>query len=357
VQENRNSTAFLTSMEARSPWRQRARFGLRLAAAMALVVLVVSERSLLGSSFRALGHLKWIWLVLGVDLEVLSLASFARMQCRLLNAGTARARLLPVMATTFAGNAVSGTVPVAGTQMSLLFVFRRFKKMGVDATVAGWTLVVGGVISSLASALIFALGAILTGNVVLAVTGAAGGTVGLVLFALATLALRRPAMRAALRRPAGWVVGRTGRVLGRPVHDPQAAMASMAARLSSLRLPPSGWALVLVVAVANWLADAGVLAASIVAVGAPVPWRGLLFAYAVGTVAQSVGILPGGLGVVEGALAISLMGAGVHHPVALAAVLVYRVISFWLVISVGWLVYFFSARTGREASWGVRTTP
>jgi hypothetical protein len=59
----------------------------------------------------------------------------------------------------------------------------------------------------------------------------------------------------------------------------------------------------------------------------------------------------------KGALAISLMGAGVHHPVALAAVLVYRVISFWLVISVGWLVYFFSSRTGREASWGVRTTP
>jgi uncharacterized protein (TIRG00374 family) len=115
--------------------------------------------------------------------------------------------------------------------------------------------------------------------------------------------------------------------------------------------------MVLMVALLNWLADAGVLAASIVAVGAPLPWRGLLFAYAVGTVAQSIGILPGGLGVVEGALAISLMGAGVHHPVALAAVLVYRVISFWLVISVGWLVYFFSGRTGRDASWEVRTTP
>jgi hypothetical protein len=324
---------------------------------LALVVLVVSERNLLGSSFRALGHLKWTWLVLAVDLEILSMASFARMQCRLLNAGTVKARLLPVMATTFAGNAVSATVPLAGTQMSLLFVLRRFKSMGVDATVAGWTLVVAGVISSLASALLFVLGAILTGNVVLAVTGAAGGMVGVALFALATMAVRRPAMRAALGRSAGRVVGRAGRVLGRPVRDPPAAMASIAARLSALRLPLSGWAMVLMVALLNWLADAGVLAASIVAVGAPVPWRGLLFAYAVGTVAQSIGILPGGLGVVEGALAISLMGAGVHHPVALAAVLVYRVISFWLVISVGWLVYFFSGRTGRDASWEVRTTP
>ena len=246
MRDKGTSTASSTSLKARRPWRRRAPFWLRLATALALVVLVVSERNLLGSSFRALGHLKWTWLVLAVDLEILSMASFARMQCRLLNAGTAKARLLPVMATTFAGNAVSANVPVAGTQMSLLFVFRRFRRMGVDATVAGWTLVVAGVISSLASALLFVLGAILTGNVVLAVTGAAGGMVGVALFALATMAVRRPAMRAALGRSAGRVVGRAGRVLGRPVHDPPAAMASIAARLSALRLrfrdgPWSSW--------------------------------------------------------------------------------------------------------------------
>jgi hypothetical protein len=78
-----------------------------------------------------------------------------------------------------------------------------------------------------------------------------------------------------------------------------------------------------------------------------VPWRGLLFAYAVGTAAASVGIIPGGLGVVEGALALTLMGAGVHHPLALAAVLIYRFISFWMVISVGWLAYLFNSRVRR----------
>ena len=48
----------------------------------------------------------------------------------------------------------------------------------------------------------------------------------------------------------------------------------------------------------------------------------------------------GGIGVVEGALALTLMGAGLRHPEALAAVLIYRLISFWMVISVGWLIYF-----------------
>ena len=96
--------------------------------------------------------------------------------------------------------------------------------------------------------------------------------------------------------------------------------------------------------------DAGVLAVSIVAVGAAVPWRDLLFAYAVGTAAASAGVVRGGLGVVEGALALTLMGAGVRHPVALAAVLIYRFISFWMVISVGWLIYFFGPRTGHRGT-------
>jgi uncharacterized membrane protein YbhN (UPF0104 family) len=104
------------------------------------------------------------------------------------------------------------------------------------------------------------------------------------------------------------------------------------------------WAAALV----NWLADIAVLAASLSSLGAPVPWRGLLLAYGIGTAAGSVGLIPGGLGVEEAALALTLMGAGVHHPVALAAVLVYRLISFWLVTSIGWLAYLRLGRDARE---------
>jgi putative heme transporter len=148
----------------------------------------------------------------------------------------------------------------------------------------------------------------------------------------------------ALQRPAGWMFRKTWRALGRRVRDPDEVLTSLANRLGSLRLSPAGWATVVAGAFVNWLADAGVLAASLVAVGAPVPWRGLLFAYAVGTAVQTVGIVPGGIGAVEGALAVALMGAGVRHPLALAAVLVYRFVSFWMVISVGWVAYFFRVR-------------
>ena len=49
--------------------------------------------------------------------------------------------------------------------------------------------------------------------------------------------------------------------------------------------------------------------------------------------AGSIGLTPGGLGVIEAALAAGLVAIGVtgHH--ALAAVLLYRLISFWLVMA------------------------
>src|SRR6202035_1908522 len=47
-------------------WRRRARVGVRVAATLAVVVLLVNERSLIASSFRVISHLKWMWLGLAV---------------------------------------------------------------------------------------------------------------------------------------------------------------------------------------------------------------------------------------------------------------------------------------------------
>jgi hypothetical protein len=156
---------------------------------------------------------------------------------------------------------------------------------------------------------------------------------------LAMVAVRCPAVRRAVEPPAAWILARERCRPSRPGDDPAAMIAGVASRLRAVRLSPAGWAMVTVAAVLNWLADAGVLAASLAAVGAPVPWRGLLLAYAVGTAASSISVTPGGLGVAETALALSLMGVGVRHPLALAAALVYRLVSFWLVVFVGWLAY------------------
>ena len=58
------------------------------------------------------------------------------------------------------------------------------------------------------------------------------------------------------------------------------------------------------------LADAAVLAVSIQATGASVPWHDLLLVYGSGIAAQSLNITPGGLGVTEATLSAALIGAG-----------------------------------------------
>jgi uncharacterized protein (TIRG00374 family) len=93
-------------------------------------------------------------------------------------------------------------------------------------------------------------------------------------------------------------------------------------------------------ALGNWLADAAVLAVSIHATGAAVPWRDLLLVYGLGIAAQGLNLTPGGLGVTEGTLSVALVATGLCASQALAAALLYRLASFWLVALCGWLVLF-----------------
>jgi hypothetical protein len=92
-------------------------------------------------------------------------------------------------------------------------------------------------------------------------------------------------------------------------------------------------------ACANWLADIAALALAFVALGLEVPWQGLLLAYAITQLVTSVPIIPGSIGVAEGSMAAALVCSGVHPTSALAGVLVYRLVSFWLVLPTGWLAW------------------
>jgi uncharacterized protein (TIRG00374 family) len=95
----------------------------------------------------------------------------------------------------------------------------------------------------------------------------------------------------------------------------------------------------LLYACAYWFFDMLALAATFLAFGAGVPWTALVIAY---VVAYSIGTLaptPGGLGAVE-ALMIALFASfGVPSATAVAVVLVYRVINFWLPIPPGLVMY------------------
>jgi uncharacterized protein (TIRG00374 family) len=88
-------------------------------------------------------------------------------------------------------------------------------------------------------------------------------------------------------------------------------------------------------ALANWLLDIVCLALALQAVGAPVPWQGLVLAWAAGALASSARLTPGGIGVVETALASALVASGLPASQAVPAVLVYRLVSLWLLVAIG----------------------
>ena len=97
-----------------------------------------------------------------------------------------------------------------------------------------------------------------------------------------------------------------------------------------------GWAAgVLACTGTGLLADAGVLAACFGLAGLPIPWRGVLFAYAAGQLAGRLVALPGGIGGVEGGMLGALTLTCTPPAAAAAAVIVYRVAGCWAVGAAG----------------------
>lgn len=88
-----------------------------------------------------------------------------------------------------------------------------------------------------------------------------------------------------------------------------------------------------------WVFDLLCLYLVFLALGYHVPLAALTVSYAVANAVGSLAPTPGGLGAVEGLLIALLVSFDVPSPEAIAVVLVYRLINFWLPIPVGFGSY------------------
>jgi putative heme transporter len=309
-------------------------------AALAIVVLVgviVIERHTLVESLHVLAHLNWAWFLLALASEAISLASFGLSRRQLLRVSGQPPGLGIVMAITYAANALSISVPFAGAELAMVFSYRQFRRHGVDAATTGWMLAVSAIFSTSALALLLAIGA-LAGSASLA---SAAGFLGAFLFIVpgvaVLLALRFENVRGLLHRVIAWLVGLSRSVLGVPTHGVD-GLDEFLDRVASLRLPWPRYVAVFGLAVLNWVADCGALACAIKATGQSVPWHSLLLVYGAGAAVGSTGITPGGFALVELALTAALTAAGLRRSPALAAVLTYRLVNFWLILIGGWIL-------------------
>jgi uncharacterized membrane protein YbhN (UPF0104 family) len=324
----------------RRRWRVRL---LRLALGLGFLVaaaMVVSGRrhELLGVT-ALLGHVHPWWLGVAVVAEILSVLALVDEQRVLLSAGDAPVRMWPLTGITLGANALGTTLP-GGQAWATVFTFRQYVRKGATRGVAAWALLA---VAGLSGA---ALAAVSIGGIIAASDNGPSPTweLWLLVVLAGTVAL---GMILILRRPrpvARWAIRVTqllGRLTGRSTDRFAIGVERAADQMMHVRPLTRTWTSAFIFAVLNWLADCACLCAGFLAVGVAVPWRGLLLAYAAGQLATVAAVTPGGIGVVEGSLAVTLVAYGAGDVSAIAAVLLYRIISYWGLLAVGWPVWLF----------------
>jgi putative heme transporter len=315
------------------PWRRPL---LALLPVAVLAVIIAFYRKKLDESLHVLATANPAWLLLALTAEAVSLTAFGLSRRRLLRANGHRISLRSVMAITYAGNALSTSVPLAGTELAVVYSYRQFRQAGVNAATTSWSLTVSWICSTSALALLVIAGAVAGGATAASAVGFTGAALYLLPGAGALLALRFDRVRGVLHAVLAWLAGLSKRMFGKPDNGAE-GLDRFLDEVSSTRLPLPGYAWVFGLAVANWVFDCATLACAIRATGQPVPWGDLLLVYGAGAAAGSTGVTPGGFGIVELALTAALTAYGLRSSAALASVLAYRLVNFWLVLLGGWI--------------------
>jgi putative heme transporter len=325
----------MTTTTGQRQWNSR-RVAVAVLAVAAMVTGIVVGRNTLAESLQKLTGLDWIWFLAAIACECISLTAFGLSRRRLLRADGHKAGFASVMAITYASNALSMTVPFAGAQLAVVFSYRQFRRRGLGQAITGWALAVSAILSMSALALVLIAGSLASGASVATAFGFAGAAV-LILPAVAILvALRSQRLRRVLSVALARLVTIAWRLVRRPPGKAADALEGILDRVAGIRMSWPRYAEVFGLALLNWIGDCACLACAIRAAGQPVPWAGLLLAYAAGAAVGSTGLTPGGFALVEATLTAALVAAGMNTSAALTSVLAYRLVNFWMILIGGW---------------------
>jgi putative heme transporter len=327
------------------PTSRRRRVWRLVALSVAVLVLVaLTLRGKLPGApevLSALSRASWAWLLVAAAMQALSMASFALQQRALLGALGVRIRFRRAIAVTLSRSAISISMP-AGAAVSAGYALRHYRRAGATNEVATATMIVSGLVSIGGLAALYiagVLGAVIndptspwhqppaalvvTSTVLLLIVA------GIVAALVASIRRRRhgPAPAPVMTEPRS--AGRIARY---------AATAWSTARNAwhaggTLRI--RDWVVALAFAAANWLTDLLCLAACTRALGLPIGITTLASIYLVVQIVRQVPITPGGVGLIETAFIAGLTAVGTSVASATAAVLLYRILSCWLVIPIG----------------------
>lgn len=300
--------------------------------ALATIAWLLSREILAGKldgPISAVSHAGLAWIAVAVAAEVLSYGFYAAAQRRLLAPNRPSVGIRWLASLCVCAQAVNNFVPV-GYVAANLVNFRELRHRGLSPRRSASLLVISsglyvGVLACLTLVAAEIAGSQLGGNLKDARIGAAAVLVAL---PLGAVGVHRLFKRGVIRLPRSWrEAGDRPRLSG--------AAGVGAAGLFA----------------ASWLADAGCLVAAIHAVGARPEWSLVPVGYCAAQLVSFLPLTPGGLGLVEGSLAVTLVAGG-HggSALVLASVLLYRLISYWATLPCGVLGYVLVRRTRPEGS-------
>lgn len=318
---------------------------LKWGTAVVVVGILVTELVIVGpvltDQWKQIRNANWTWVGTSITMALASMFCFGQVQRSLLRPAGVTVTRRESTAVILASNSISQTMP-GGQVLAPAFIYRETRKWGATPVVASWQVVMSGLLFACGLALLGLAGASLAGlktnpfSIVFSVAG-------LLAFAVVVqyLATHPETVEAIGIR----VLRRVNSFRKKSADHGVIRMKLIIEQLQAVRLGRRDVGLAFTWTLLNRLADVACLAYACWAVGVHPSVSGLMVAYAAGkAVGSAVPLLPGGIGVVDAVIISALVGSGVQASSALAAVVLYRLISYLLVSAIGWVVIAFRYR-------------
>jgi len=243
---------------------------------------------------------------------------------------------------TQSATAVANTVPAAGAPIGIGMTYAMLGSWGFSKSRSTLAVLVSGVWNAFAKlglpvfalALVALQGHVSAARVTAALIGIGGLAAAVLVFA-AMLRSEEGARR--VGQLAGRLASRCLRLVGRPPVKGW-ELATTKFRVRTIGLISSRWVWITVTSVVSHLSLYAVLLLALRHVGvsnADVSWAEVLAVFAFARLATAVPVTPGGVGVVEAVLIGGLVAAGSAKAEVVAAVLVFRALTWLLPIPVG----------------------
>jgi len=291
----------------------------------------------LGQVWAAIRALTWLELAILLAIAAWNLCTYAFVWMSV-TPGLSFGRAMVMTQST---TAVANTVP-AGSAIGIGMTYTMLGSWGYSRSRTTTAVLVSGVWNSfiklglpvLALALVALQGNAGGGRTTAALAGIAGLVAAVVVFALM---LRSEQMAERFGLLAGRVASRLLRLVGRP---PVAGweLATVKFRARTIDLVERRWVAITAASLVSHLSLYLVLLAALRDVGvsnAEVGWAEVLAVFAFARLATAIPLTPGGAGLVEAVLIGGLVAAGGAKPQVVAAVLVYRALTWLLPIPLG----------------------